>query len=243
MSRHNIEATLEDDAPAAVEPSAEQVIDYLRRNPDFLTRPDVMETLAPADRWSENGNDVIDMQHFMLARLREDIDNLRNCAQDLIDTSRTNMSSQTHTHAAVLTLLGAVDLGHFLRVISDDLPLLLDVDAVVIGFEPPDRPSPELSSPHIRELPPGAVDHLLGAGHDVILLPTLADNGTLFGSASDLVRSAGLARLHSDLRTPVGLIALGSRANAFFPGQGTELLCFLAQMVERCIHRWLAKDA
>ena len=83
---------------------------YLLEHPDFLVRhPHVLKAMTVPSRASGDG--VVDMQHFMLERLREEIGDLRDCAQDVIETSRYNMSVQTRTHAAVLALLAARTLG------------------------------------------------------------------------------------------------------------------------------------
>lgn len=222
--------------------SADQVGDYLRRHPDFLAaNPEVLEALITPSRWTGGG--VVDMQQFMLERLREEIDNLRLCAQELIETSRNNMSSQTRAHAGVLALLSAGDLEHLMRIVSDDLPLLLDVDVVTLCFEPARTPLPGLVSNHIRQLGEGTVNGLLDGGREVLLQSEMADDGTLFGAAAGLVQSAALSRLRPGLITPTGLLALGSRSYVFDPGQGTELIGFLTRALERCLYRWLEKPA
>ena len=49
-----------------------------------------------------------------------------------------------------------------------------------------------------------------------------------------------LLRLRPSARAPTGLLALGSRVEGRFdPGQGTELLSFLARILELCIRTWL----
>ncbi len=219
--------------------NGEDVRDYLGRHPDFLTaHPELLEALSTPSRW--NGDGVVDMQQFMLERLRGEIDSLRGCAQDVIETSRTNMSAQTRVHAAVLALLAAKDFDHLLRTIAEDLPLLLDIDVVAICFETGAADAmaePELVSPHIRRLEAGRVDDILGRDRDVALFREMEDDGTLFGGGSGLVRSAALSRLRPGTKTPDGLLALGSRGNTFHPGQGTDLITFLGRVIERCIHR------
>ena len=62
----------------------------------------------------------------------------------------------------------------------------------------------------------------------------MTDDGATFGSAT------GLVRMRPDGAFPGSLIALGSRLeDAFDPGQGTELIAFLAPVMERRIHRCL----
>ena len=237
------DTTLAAERASAVALSPDDIARYLRANPDFLTEhPDVVETLTPPSRWTGDG--VVDMQKFILERLRGEIDNLRNCAIDLIETSRVNMSNQSRTNNAVLALLAAADLDHGLRIVGEDLPLFLDVDVVAVGFEPAKAPLSGLSMPAIQRLPEGTIDALLGRDKNVVLMTGMLDDGTLFGAGAGLVRSAGLARLRSDGTIPEGLLALGSRREgSFHPGQGTEVFTFLARVLERCIHGWLTRPA
>jgi len=224
--------------PATPGLSDDQVADYLLRHPDFLTRhPDVLEELAPPARWSGDG--VVDMQQYMINRNRSEMDELRDCAQDVIETSRSNMSTQTRSHGAVLALLATRQWEDIVHVVTHDWPLLLDVDVVSLGFEPPAQPDPNLAIGELRALAAGTIDQLLGADQDVRLLREMHDDGTLFGSGAGLVRSAALIRMRPSMALPSGLLALGARGTTFHPGQGTELLGFLCRAVEACMARAL----
>ena len=219
-------------------PTGDSVADYLARHPDFFTdRLELLSEMTAPDRWSGDG--VVDMQRFLAERRLDEIDDLRNCAQEVIETSRSNMSVQTRTHAAVLAALSAISLEHLLRVVQDDLPMLLDVDVVILGFE-----SPEGSAlpADVHKLPLGIVDSLLGELGNILLFRDMDDDGTIFGAGAGLVQSAAIARLRPGLGIPTGLIALGSRGGAFHTGQGTELIGFLARVFEACLHR-LAEDS
>lgn len=219
--------------------SAEEVANYLARHPEFFeTHGHVLAAMAAPGRWPGG---VVDIQKVMLDRRVEEITELRNCAIEVIETSRTNMTMQTRTHAAALALLQAVSLEHLLRVVQEDVPLLLDVDVAVLAFEAGDRPLSELVVSESRYLKTGAVDELIGADKDVRLIREVRDDGTVFGGAAGLVRSGALARLRPSHATPPGLLALGSRSGTFHPGQGTELLQFLARALEACVSRWHGK--
>ncbi len=241
MSDRSLENPDEQARPDASpdDPSEDQVADFLRRNTDFLLRnPDVVDGLAVPARWTGDG--IVDMQQFVLERLRGEVENLRDCTLELIDTSRRNMASQGQIHAAVLAVLGARDVDQFMRLIDEDLALVLDADAVTLAFEPAGEPMASLSSPSLRAIPAGTVDHLLGADQDVSLVRDLEDDGTVFGEAAGLVRSAALLRVNAGQPVPVGLLAVGVRGRGtFHPGQGPELLGFLRRVVERCLERWL----
>ena len=127
-----------------------------------------------------------------------------------------------------------------IQTVTADLAVLLDVDTVTIGVESGDVPIPKAYAAGIRALPQGSVDAMLGEGRDVLLADDINGDPRLFGAAAGLVRSQALARLRASSHAPVGLLALGSRKpNGFGPGQGTELLGFLARALETMIRQWL----
>jgi uncharacterized protein YigA (DUF484 family) len=229
-----------------VEPSssitADEAASFLENNPEFFSdRQELLSKMLVPSRWSGDG--VVDMQRFLADRRLKEIDDLRGCAQEVIETSRSNMSVQTRTHAAVLALLKGTSISQLLRIISDDLPMLLNVDFIVLGFEPPGLKAgmPMSADVEILDLNTGDVDHYLGKDKDIVLMrdidKSLSRVENLFGAASDLVRSAGFARLCSVQEIPLGFIGLGTRKQTFSPGQGTEMISFLARALEICLYR------
>ena len=218
------------------------VLGFLRAHPDFLARhPDVIVEMSAPGRWSGNG--IVDMQQFLIDRRGIEMDELRDAAQDVIETSRSNMSTQTRTHGAVLSLLATRGWGDVLRVVTHDWPLLLDIDAVVFGFEPGEESVQHLMETDVRPLPPGFVDSVLSGDQEVRLYREINDDGTIFAAAAGLVNSAALARIHAGSNWPVGLLALGARDDAFHPGQGTELISFLCRVLEASVARTLETGA
>jgi hypothetical protein len=151
------------------------------------------------------------------------------------------MMVQTRTHAAALALLGATGLENLGQVIRFDLPLLLDVDAAAICFEDGQVPTGEESGGHIGWLQPGRVDEILGGtGEEVRLIGKTAEESEIFGETSGLVCSVAMARLRCRPDAPGGLFALGARReDSFHPSQSSELLAFLARVLENCVERWL----
>lgn len=216
-------------------PSADDVALYLMRNPQFfLDHPDVLDFVNLPERFTGG---VVDFQRYQLQRRESEIDELRTCAQDVIETSRTNMSVQTRTHASVLAIMHAATLQQLFRIIADDLPILIDIDVVAVGFEPAPDGTVSVLSEHLRALAPGTVDQIVGKDQDVQLYREFWDDGTVFGSAASLIKSAAIARIKPGIAMPTGLIALGARDATFKPGQGTELFSFLARVIEASVMR------
>ena len=118
-------------APALNEPqlSAAEVRGFLKGHPDFLIEnPELLQTLVPPSK--QQGNNVLDMQQFMVEHLQRDVGRLKAMQGELISAGRSNLSSQNQIHMAVLALLEASTFEHAIEVVTSDFVALLDVDVV-----------------------------------------------------------------------------------------------------------------
>ncbi|MBF0373840.1 MAG: DUF484 family protein, partial [Alphaproteobacteria bacterium] len=76
---------------------------------------------------------------------------------------------------------------------------------------------------------------------EVVLCGPASGDPAVFGDAAGLVQSFALARLRLGDDQPQGLLALGSRGErTFVAGQATDLLSFLARVVEQAVRRWVS---
>jgi uncharacterized protein YigA (DUF484 family) len=226
---------------ARATPTGSEVADYLRRHPDFLVEhPDLVRLLTPPAH--NRGEGVVDMQRYMLERLRGELGKLQESQNDLITTARENLTIQARIHAAILALLGATTLEHLIEVITTDLAVHLEVDVVVLGFEALDRVAPGQQARGLRLFPRGRIDRLLSGAREVLLVADTPGDSELFGSAATLVRSQALLRMQLRRDAPLGVLAFGARdPQKFHPGQGSELLTFLGRVVELSIRAWLER--
>jgi uncharacterized protein len=218
---------------------ADEVAAYLRKHPDFLSeRPELIAALTPP--MEHRGEGVVDMQHFMLQRLRGEVKLLKSQQRALLATSRSNMASQSRVHAAVLAIVAAKSFEQLIQVVTTDLAIMLDVDVVTIGVESASASQPRLPMHGVQILRRGTVEHILGDDRMTLLCDETTGDPALFGAAAGLVRSQALLRVHVGDHAPVGLLCIGTRrADRFHPGQGTELLSFLARSLELTIAAWL----
>jgi hypothetical protein len=221
-------------ARAAAPATAEQVAAFLEANQDFLlNHPNLIAKLIPPTRY--DGNDVVDMQRFMVDRLQTEVEKLNSHQTELIATTRSNMSSQAQIHAAVLAILDAQDREHLVHAVTQTVAQILDIDVTSICMEQPSEPDAVIGY-GVYVVEPGAINGLLGQGRDILLREATPEQDIIFGPAAALVKSDALVRLNIEPVASAALLALGSReVSRFHPGQGTELLSFLAQALERCI--------
>jgi uncharacterized protein YigA (DUF484 family) len=168
---------------------------------------------------------------------------LKDAANLLISTTRSNMMIQTRTLAAVIAILSADNIERLVHVICYDLLLLLDIDAASLCLETGEKDFQNLDETKIRWISTKTVNKVLGGAEEPLqLIEHTKDGGIVFGEAGELVKSAAFCRLHLGSGIPNGLLALGSRQRgAFHSGQGTDLLIFLTQVLELTLHRWLDK--
>jgi uncharacterized protein YigA (DUF484 family) len=225
---------------SAEEITAAEVLAYLSAHPDFLVRhPEALDKLQVPGGHPAKG--IVDMRSFMIERLRAKTRQLERVNGEIVTVSRANLAGQSRVHAAALALLEATTFETLIQAVTTDLAVLLGVDIVVLAVESDgDGPLPGRLVAGVQMIPRGEADRLLGPGRDVVLTSSMPEPRPIFGPAADLVKSEALLRLHPSSNTPTGIIAIGSRTEGTFdPGQGTELLAFLARVVELCIRTWL----
>lgn len=220
--------------------TAAEVLAYLASHPDFLIRhPEVVEGLQIPGGHDAKG--VVDMRTFVIDRLKAKTKQLERTNGEIVSVSRANLAGQSRIHAAALALLEATSFELLIQAVTTDLAVLLGVDAVVLAVESEgDDALPGKLVSGVHMMPRGETDRVLGQGRDVVLVAKLQEGPSIFGPAADLVKSEALLRLHPSSHCPTGILAIGSRTeNTFDPGQATELLAFLARVVELCIRTWL----
>ncbi|MCH2549933.1 MAG: DUF484 family protein [Alphaproteobacteria bacterium] len=221
----------------------DQVKSYLKDNPEFFLKdPGLLTSLKfPAREFNnseESDSDIVDLQQFVLNKLRLELDSRRRENCDLIDSRRANLRDQSRINATVLRLLSARSLDHLIELISTDMLCLLDVDSVALCFETGINVPATCSG--IRVLPNGMVQDILGGERNVSLLENISGDRSVFGEQSSLICSAAFIRLILQKDGPPALLALGSRETTrFHSRQGTELFAFLAHIVEHSISLWL----
>ncbi len=225
---------------------ADDVIAWLKAHPDFLQRnPDIVDILLPpqnedtTETTPRGKRKVADFQSYMIARLKDAKSKADATTREVVETARNNMNSQTRIHRAVLRLLEAYSFDEFIQTITSDLTNLLDVDITSLVVEADGKEIPHINTMGIRIVPEGTVDKWM-QGKPTLLQSDISGIEAIYGAGATLVRSQALIRVDIAMQTPPAIIAFGSRdANLFSPAQGTELVLFLARVVERQFRTWL----
>lgn len=209
----------------------ESVLSFLHENPDFLLdHPEILPL--------QEGN-VVNFQQAMVHKFRADKERSESRQRMMVDNARTNMTVQARVHAAVLRVVEARSFEELNEIVGSEIALMLQVDVVNLVFEQAAVANQVHFPAGMVLLPAGAINAMLG-DQDSFLQANIDGDPRLFGPAARLVKSQALMRLNVAQRVPDGLIVFGSRDPLLFAdSQGTELVGFLADVIERMLRHFM----
>jgi hypothetical protein len=127
-----------------------------------------------------------------------------------------------------------------IHVVTHELPELLDVDFITLAIEANADAPKRVPVRGVYVLAPGAIDAAIGLDKHARLRSSIIGEDAFFGEVSRFVKSDVLMRLKVSTGSPDGVMCFGSREpEAFGPDMSTELLFFLAKVLENTIRAWL----
>lgn len=215
------------------------VLAFLKENPKFLQQhPEACDFLIPPKN-GDGGKNVRDFQSFMIQRLKSDKERVLESTKELVENARSNMNNQQRVQKVILRLLEARSFEEFIHVITMDMAAMLDTDIATLVVEADGHNIPHIHNSGIRIVPPGTIDAWMGE-KNTLLQSDISGIEVIYGGGYTLVRSQALLRVDISMNTPPAILAFGSRdPHMFAEGQGTDMVSFLARVVERCFRAWL----
>lgn len=216
----------------------QDIIDYLKSNPKFLQKnPDVIDYLLPPKDKS-NGRRVVDFNHYMVEKLKADKRMVLDTTRDIIEVSRENMNHLARIHEAVLKILEAETFDQFIQILSVDVPVALDCDAVALLVEA-DENLPHSDMRSLRVVTKGTINTIM-EGNDTRIQSNIKGDYEIFGEVAGVVQSQALLKINQTMDIPPAVMAFGSRdPEMFMDGMGTDLVRFLCDVTERALKMWM----
>jgi uncharacterized protein YigA (DUF484 family) len=220
----------------------ENVEAFLKQNPSFLKeRTDLLGIIAPPEK--KYGDNVVDLQNFMLQRLQKELAEYKKREENLLKLVQENSDVQTLTHKAVKALLDANSFEELIKIILHKIPKVFDITAVALCIEAGKSAPATANDLGIMVIKSETLESLMDAGRSVTLRSNIQGDKTIFGTQASKVKSTALLRLNFGSKLPNGLLALGHKSSTGFdPQQGTELLSFFSYVLQRTIKRWLIQN-
>lgn len=212
-----------------LEPAA--VRRFLSDNPEFLR-----EDLGLLDELGLKvaAGNVVDFGPAALARVHAAHRREASQRQQLEETARANFSAQAQTHGAVIDLLDARNHSELAWRLDELAQHRFGMTAAVIALEAAERVP---AGWHM--LVEGQVDMILGGSQRLARMGFAPTALGLFGDKAQTVQSMAMVRMAIWEPARQGILAFGSPdPEGFTPDMGTELVAFLARVVERTAERW-----
>ncbi len=214
---------------ARIEPAA--VRRFLSDNPQFLTGDDgLLDELG----LKVVGCNVVEFAPAALARVHAAHQREATQRQQIEETARANFSAQAQTHGAVVDLLDARNHSDLARRLDDLAQHRFGLAAGVIALEAEAHPPAGW-----RKLVESQVDMILGGSQRLARMGFAPTALGLFGERAEAIQSMAMVRMAIWEPSRQGLLAFGSSdPKGFTEEMGTELVAFLARVVERTAERW-----
>jgi uncharacterized protein YigA (DUF484 family) len=212
------------------DPDRQQLLDYLRDNPDALAelvkgQPGLLDTITRAEL--QGGTSIVDFQQHRINQLSKALDQHTDVRDELIDTSRSNLKTQQQVHEAVLDIIARRNLESLIGYISRDMSHTLRLDAVILCVESQGQQYPFIREP-IMSVDAGSIADTFNDDRNIILGEPDEQSRHFFGPAASLIQSQALIRLQVEDAPTSIMLAIGDRDPAYFhKGQATHLLRFL----------------
>jgi len=214
---------------APLEPAA--VRRFLSDNPEFLRGDDGL--LGELGLKVAAGN-VVDFGPAVMARVHAAHRREADQRLQIEETARANFSAQAQTHGAVVDLLDSRNHSDLARRVDDLAQQRFGLAAGVIALE-----SDGLSPAGWKMLVESQVDMILGGPQRLARMGFAPTALGLFGERAEEIRSMAMVRMAIWEPSRQGLLAFGSiDPEGFTKDMGTELVAFLARVVERTAERW-----
>jgi uncharacterized protein YigA (DUF484 family) len=214
---------------ARLEPAA--VRRFLSDNPEFLTGDDgLLDELG----LKVAGGNVVEFAPAAMARVHAAHQREATQRQHVEETARANFSAQAQTHGAVVDLLDARNHSDLARRVDELAQQRFGLTAGVIALETDGHPPGGW-----KMLVEGQVDMILGGSQRLARMGFAPTALGLFGERAEAVKSMAMVRMAIWEPSRQGVLAFGStEADGFTEDMGTELVAFLARVVERTAERW-----
>jgi uncharacterized protein YigA (DUF484 family) len=211
-----------------LEPAA--VRRFLSDNPDFLREDDGL--LGELGLKIAAGN-VVDFGPAVMARVHAAHQREATQRQQVEETARANFSAQAQTHGAVVDLLDSRNHSDLARRVDELAQNRFGLAAGVIALEADQPPA------GWRMLVEGQVDMILGSPQRLARMGFAPTALGLFGDRAEAIKSMAMVRMALWEPSRQALLAFGSSDElGFTEDMGTELVAFLARVVERTAERW-----
>lgn len=228
----------DDDPKTAAPASAEWVIDFLRRNPEFFNQhPDLLAQL----HIPHPSGDAVSLVERQMSLLREQNEHHRQKLDELVDIARANEELARRMHMLALTLMDAQTPQEVFVTLYKNLRKNFNADFAVVKLFA--EPSATVAD-KIDEFQGQAADgrllfaEIINQAKPVCGPLNAEQHAYIFGDEGAAMQSWVMVPLQGDDWS--GVMAIGSvDGRRFQPGMGVDLLSNLGEILSLILKPWV----
>lgn len=213
------------------------VIDYLKKHPDFFQHNEQLLTTMILSQDSGSATSLLERQVAILRN--KDLD-LRNKLHTLIRNANDNNVLFENTRTLITALLATSDLAGFISALESNIEEMFDVDTcklTLFSDEQSDESLKFSNQSEARKAHPGILetrDTMCGVFRD-------KEYQFLFGKRAKNIQSAAISQLQSHASS-LGILALGSSDPSYFRKDlDTLFLTYISDIVCAALPQYLKK--
>lgn len=218
--------------------TTEQVIDYLKQNPDFFVGRDALLSELSIPHKSGSATSLVERQ---VAVLRERNMDMRQRLHKFVEVARDNDRLFEKTRALTLRLLSATTLPQILDAVSDSLKHDFHIDCFSLAlYKNSSLPAHDGVDVIDETQAQQEIGHLLRSGNAISGILRTKELAFLFPAAGG-VKSAALVPIGNE--PTLGFLAVGSdREDHYRANMDTLFLTYISQVLTILIPRFTTKE-
>ena len=205
-------------------PTAEQVLQFLAANPDFLK-----QIAAPDAKQEASDGKIVDLTPAIARRARNEARRIGLQNKSILNLAAENMVNWQRLHHAALALLAAGDVDQLFHVIATEFPSIFDLESCrLISASTHFQRNASKDGPIF--CPDDVLASLTGGKSLVLGVP----ESTLCALLCIAPASVAIIALPDRLVDPVAktlLVLCGQKKSSFTPDLSSDLLVLLAELV------------
>jgi uncharacterized protein len=221
-------------------PSPDDVVAFLRANPEFFTEH---EYLLKEIKLPHASGKAISLVQRQLSLFREQRDKYESQLLDLVDTARENDRFFEKSRRLLMNLLDATSLDEVLIVLQDSFVNDFEVDfcSLLLVARKEDFPVSNLAIATAEEIEATLGKELLAAGKAYCGQLTDIQNELIYGARADKVKSAAVIPVRHGVMYAV--LGIGSRDPDYFHSNlDSVFLTYISESLGRILPALMAKE-
>jgi len=218
----------------------EQVLDFLKKNPEVFLSADFISNIIPKRNFKSSN--IHDLQKFVIEKLNIRFSELAEANDEILSITKFNMEILKKTLQSVIEILHTYNLKSLDYLLSRNINSQLGVDKIILGIEVNNNNKETYIKYDFESLKVynrDEINEIISPKTPVLMFSKTKSKVWAIPTREKKIISEAIVRLEKLSGMPNGFFAMGSKTEGYFSeNQETDLLVFLAKIVHYSAGRW-----